>query len=556
MKKITLLMAAMTASVMSFAAPEITKGTYTIGTADGNDFKSLAEAFTAVNAATLTGDVTLQVTSDLAEPKNVGIQNKSEFTITLTVDKAEPHTISFSQSGDNAGPSGNICIGCDMTLTHTCASVETKNIVIDGSFNSSEERYLTIKSVAGCHKLNGPILVYGNVKNTTIKNCNLIAENGVGSSLYPVTIRSQKGTDYAPENIVVDGNHIEAITGVADQGVYFQLTTAGKIKPANITISNNEIIARTRGIYMNGAKNVNITNNTIKVQQTNYGMLSYGIWGMNNMEGTITIQNNQLQELTTGAKAYNVDSKTGKRSLTGIIGIETCGGADWVIRNNYIGGFNLTAETADSITVVGIKGAKWANSMIIEHNTIALADQKCVVTNAPVSAGNVCLMTSACANSTIKNNLLVSNETDFANALISPAGIVESNVYCTKSYVGTTEETKDFAAYKTAAETTAKSVEAVEFKDLANGILDLAGASDGDKNLGVAKLADVEEDIYGTERGDITYAGAFEGKALPTDPTALDEMKMDVTVEKVVRNGQVLIIRDGKTYNMMGQIVE
>lgn len=549
MKKITLLMAAMTASVMSFAAPEITKGTYTIGTADGNDFKSLAEAFTAVNAATLTGDVTLQVTSDLAEPKNVGIQNKSEFTITLTVDKAEPRTISFSQAGDNAGPSGNICIGCDMTLTHTCASVETKNVVLDGSFNGSEERYLTIKSVAGCHKLNGPILVYGNVKNTTIKNCNLIAENGAGSSLYPITIRSQRGTDYAPENIVVDGNYIEAIKGTADQGIYLQLTTSGKVKPANITVSNNDIVARTRGIYMNGAKNVNIVNNVIKVQQTNSGMLSYGIWGMNNMEGTITIQNNQLVELTTGATAYDNGDK-------GIVGIETCGGAEWVIRNNYIGGFNLTAETANNITVVGIKGATWANSMVIEHNTIAMADQKCVITNVALNDGKVCLVKSTCKNSTIKNNLFVSNEADFANALISPAGIVESNVYCTKSYVGTTEETKDFAAYKTAAETTAKSVEAVEFKDLANGILDLAGASDGDKNLGVAKLADVEEDIYGTERGDITYAGAFEGKALPTDPTALDEMKMDVTVEKVVRNGQVLIIRDGKTYNIMGQIVE
>lgn len=549
MKKITLLMAALTASVMSFAATQITQGTYTIGTAEGNDFKSLAEAFTAVNAATLTGDVTLQVTSDLAEPKNVGIQNKSEFTITLTVDKAEPRTISFSQAGDNAGPSGNICIGCDMTLTHTCASVETKNIVIDGSFNGSEEKYLTIKSVKGCHKLNGPVLIYGNVKNTTVKNCNLIAENGVGSSLYPVTIRSQKDADYAPDNIVIDGNYIEAVKGTADQGIYFQLTTSGKVKPANITISDNDIVARTRGIYMNGAKNVTIENNVIQVQQTSAGMLSYGIWGMDNMEGTITIQNNQLVELTTGATAYDGSDK-------GIIGIETCGGAGWVIRNNYIGGFNLTAEAADNITVVGIKGAQWANSMVIEHNTIAMADQNCVITNVALNNGKVCLVKSACKNSTIKNNLIVSNEADFANALISPAGTIESNVYCTKSYVGSADSIKTIADYKAIHEATAKSVEAVEFKDLANGILDLAGASDGDKNLSVAKLADVAEDIYGTERGDITYAGAFEGKALPTDPTALDEIEMDVTVEKVVRNGQVLIIRDGKTYNTMGQIVE
>ena len=29
-----------------------------------------------------------------------------------------------------------------------------------------------------------------------------------------------------------------------------------------------------------------------------------------------------------------------------------------------------------------------------------------------------------------------------------------------------------------------------------------------------------------------------------------------VKVQKILRNGQILIVRDGKVYNMMGQIVE
>ena len=42
----------------------------------------------------------------------------------------------------------------------------------------------------------------------------------------------------------------------------------------------------------------------------------------------------------------------------------------------------------------------------------------------------------------------------------------------------------------------------------------------------------------------------------PSYPTVLDNTILAPQVEKIVRNGQVLIIRDGKTYNMMGQEVK
>ena len=41
----------------------------------------------------------------------------------------------------------------------------------------------------------------------------------------------------------------------------------------------------------------------------------------------------------------------------------------------------------------------------------------------------------------------------------------------------------------------------------------------------------------------------------PENPTALDNTVVAPQVQKIVRNGQVLIIRDGKTFNMMGQEV-
>ena len=42
---------------------------------------------------------------------------------------------------------------------------------------------------------------------------------------------------------------------------------------------------------------------------------------------------------------------------------------------------------------------------------------------------------------------------------------------------------------------------------------------------------------------------------VPDDQTAIDQLKTQTNVSKVIRNGQVLFIRDGKTFNALGAIV-
>ncbi len=525
------------------------RDSYTVGATDC-DYASLAAAFTAYNTnaadGMVTGDVTLQIASDLKETKNVGIQNPTDYTLTITVDKPEARTISFSQAADNAGPSGNICIGCDMTLTHTSASVATKNIVIDGAYNgNAENSYLTIKSIKGCHKGNGPILIYGNVTNCTVKNCNVIAENGAGSSLFLVNIRTQNATAYTPTDITIENNYLYAITGNADQGI--QLTKgSGTTTPKNIKIEDNTIIARTRGIFINGAENATIFGNEVQVLQTNLGSISYGIWGFANTTGVFNVNNNVITALTTGATA----------SGHGIVGI--CAGAgNWYIRNNYVSGFQVASTAANGITLTGIQGSAAAGVLVIEHNTVALADQTNAVANPDLN--KVCMIRSMSTKATVRNNLVYSAEADFNNALISPAGTLAGNVYCTQSYIGSADSIKTLVDYKAFYEATAKTVASVEFVNLENGNLDLTGASDGDVNLGVDALTDVTTDIYGTVRAAYTYAGAYEGTTLtkPGPVTGMDEIEeVAAGVQKIVRNGQVLILRDGKTYNVMGQVVE
>jgi hypothetical protein len=51
----------------------------------------------------------------------------------------------------------------------------------------------------------------------------------------------------------------------------------------------------------------------------------------------------------------------------------------------------------------------------------------------------------------------------------------------------------------------------------------------------------------------ITYIPAEEPEVDPEVPTAVENNAVAVKVQKIIRDGQVLMIRDGKTYNMMGQ---
>ena len=66
------------------------------------------------------------------------------------------------------------------------------------------------------------------------------------------------------------------------------------------------------------------------------------------------------------------------------------------------------------------------------------------------------------------------------------------------------------------------------------------------------KVSDTEVHIYQYHPGNgaalwkVTYIPAEE-------PTAVENTTATVKVQKLMRDGQVLMVRDGKTFNMMGQ---
>ncbi|MCM1034415.1 MAG: hypothetical protein NC038_02435, partial [Paludibacter sp.] len=516
-------------------------GAYNIGGANA-DYLSLAAACADINTTAIAGDIQLLICADLEEPKNVGLQNTSEYTITITVDQAAERKITFTQTADNAGPSGNICIGCDMTLTHASATPLSQNIIIDGAYQGDGERWLTLETAATVNKYNGPILIYGNVKNVAVRNTKMIVLNNAGTSNYGVTIRTQTGSALAPANVTIENNYIQNVSGTSAQGLYFQRAGSSTANPSDVTIINNDFVVSTRGIFM-GANSgtTTIKGNTFKLRQTATGMLSYGIWGYQNVEGTINITENKFLELSTAANS----------SAAGVIAIQVGVGGDWTITNNYLTGFNPTFS-ADAILLRGIVSANVA-SVNIAHNTLVLNELQ----NAPAAAeaGQIVLLNAANATS-VKNNLVVSYEKNALHTLVANVSeVCANNVY-------SLDETADNAYYaagkKTLAdyqtlEPSAKAV-VVTFTDVTTGDLSLAGSSVGDKNLGVTRLDDVLTDIMGTERATLTYAGAFEASDLTSGTgTSVETLLEGVWyADGIIYNTENTMLQ---VYNVNGMLV-
>ena len=85
-------------------------GDYYIGV--GQTYATLKAACDDINAGTVTGNVTFYIASDLTEAANVGLGvNTAGFSITFKPDVDADRTITFTNTTDNAGPSGHFVIG-------------------------------------------------------------------------------------------------------------------------------------------------------------------------------------------------------------------------------------------------------------------------------------------------------------------------------------------------------------------------------------------------------------------------------------------------------------
>lgn len=491
-------------------------GTYTVGT--GGTYATLGAAVTDLNAATITGNVVLEIISDLTEPTNIGLcKDFGNYSLIIRPDQDVDRIITFTQAGDNGASSGNFIIG--LSNIALWSSIGTsKNITIDGFANGGSTRRLTFQNQSTNNNACKPIMVLGSTDNINIKNC-ILLDKTTGSSAFgafTIRVRVESSVDYIPNNITVDNCILSSVSSTA-AGIAITNSNTPTGRSVGLVFKNNKIEVKHRGISLNYSGTCSIYNNEIKVNQTTSGMASFGIGGTSSGLVLTNIYNNRIIQLGTANTAGGGN---------GIRGIQASGGGTWNIYNNFITGFST--PTTGTTEALGIRVGSASN---IYNNTILINN---ITTTGAGTTPTACIVNYS-TTCNLANNILITQEDDIASYCIYQSGTLTSSDYNLLYRNGTTNAKIGYAAgapqatlvdWQTAStkDKNSKSVD-VLFTNAATGDLHLAGASVNDVNLAAPLQATVTNDIDGTVRTAITYKGAHQ----PSDMTAVSK-QFTVTV--------------------------
>ena len=156
------------------------------------------------------------------------------------------------------------------------------------------------------------------------------------------------------------------------------------------------------------------------------------------------------------------------------------------------------------------------------------------------------------------NQLFVSDADHMPNLTANPGGGIALSA--DESQLVIIDQSSNIRLYNVAWDGNTPSVELAATYPCgyaAAGTLSFDFAGNLIGSMGTAYGTSMRLVVYGmpTENNEILVPAK---KALTVSgvATAIEESFVPVKVEKVIRGGQVLIIKDGKTYNMMGQIVK
>lgn len=505
-------------------------GTYTVGT--GGYYQNLTEAFYDINTFGLSGNVTLQIISNISETSTTPptlnqwteFPNGSNYYLTIT-----PSGGSWTISG-SYGTTTSPTAGVPVALIELNGA---DRVIIDGG----SEHNLTFQNNSSSMSYSAVIRLISlgvglGCNNISIRNCNII---GAGNSytspsntqvcgiyLGGSTFTTSPTTGYDHDFVTIENNVIKR----AYYGIIAGASTSGNID--SLKILNNIIGSDVsseyigyRGIYLyyscQGAK---ITGNRIyNIKRTNGTNLA-GIELYYYCANTI-IDRNQIygiyQEASGGWGAYgiNISTSTGNSNIT--------------ISNNFISDLHTINYSGSSTTYnpFGIRITGGTNFKIY-HNTIHLyGNQANVGSSASLSA---CLLftTTGVTGTDLRNNIfyneLGSNISGSKMyAVYVPSGFTFSNInyndyYTSGSYgilgfYGADKTT--LSDWRTSSGQDGYSIN-VQPYFLSNDDLHLTGQVIGDDRFLVPSISEIVNDFDGEARRSTTTMGADEVKPIIT----------------------------------------
>ena len=466
---------------------------------------TLKAACDGINSYGIAGDVTLKITDDITESRNIGLVNNTAHSIKIhSATAGVKPTITFTQTAANGGPAvtdGAFVIGCSSGF---------------GSMNIAAAKNITVDSlniIANGSAVNVPLSIIGASEKIEIKNCSI--RHNITTAANVIQLRSP--AKVFPKNILFENNRIvSGRTATASLTFIINFVTADDM-PTTLTGYASNIVLKgnilegpvQRSIFLNYINGIEIAENEFHTD-TPSGFVGGAIVCYLGVTGNVSVTKNKFIDMKT-SNSHNDADAAGFRAIA-------ISGGSWSIENNYFAGFSKP----NGVGTPGIEAINvgTCTSAQILHNTFYLnplpSGSNYTTPPAAATDGAYCAIRIGATAPIIANNLFVSAENAGLNYAIrgNAPDASANNVYYLTS--------KSAIATVSPLPSGLKEVEAVYFANTTLGSmnLDLVDSSKGDKNLSVPLLSEVPKDIYGTDRqSPKTYAGAFEAGVVFTGIT-------------------------------------
>ncbi len=496
-------------------------GTKTVGT--GGDYTTIAAAIAALNANGVSGPVVFSLTDAAYAETGAtllikAVTNAPTAANTVTFKPAAGKSPVVTISGCSSASGANQYSG----FTDSCTSY----ITIDGSNTASgATRDLTfqISDVAAGRNV---VNIYGNCDNISIKNTKLLYQAiypnvnaGDPTSAINVIGTAAGATDnFTIENCQIADTVVMPTYGVSIQGYI----TAPQIYGTSVTVKNNAVTSRWRGIYAYylgaAGKFIEISGNKVTSPSIATSFSVYGIQ-LRTLAGTANVFNNKIVTLKSNA------ASSGSNAISCTVGSPT---TVVNIYNNFIGDmvdlYTTTVPTAAQYAM-SLGATSDSGTYNVYHNTIMLSSN-CNTT------GNVAgVFVGSVTKVTLKNNIIVNtyNTTSsygiYKNTTTATLLSDYNDISTVSGRIGfLTVAQISLANWQTASAGDANSkTDTVVF--VSSTDLHLAGASLGNSNLAGTTGLGITTDIDGdTRSATLPYMGADESITKPLKATGVNSV--------------------------------
>ncbi len=360
-------------------------GSYNVGTAQ--TYTSLTNAggiFEAINAGALTGNVTINITSDLAGELGTNALNQwaedgaGGYTMLIKPSGA-PRTVTGTNAGALIRLNGADRVRIDGSTSATVAGEAGGNpglreLTIQNTNTGTSAVVISVQSGT-----NG-------AQNNTIKNANVLGQDPT-TSLAGIALGGNTPGTLGTDN---DGNRIENCTvkrviyGIYSAGASAANPNTGSVITQNDLSATGADRIRRVGIVVFNEDGVQITENSVGGLDTNESADGIGIGvGTQGVDTTLTTSGGVTNAFVSRNKVNGVNSaSTTGFSAAGITVAGGPGGANTIV-NNMITGVTSPATSPDIVVGIYVVGATGSVTQLYYNSVSMTGDRGTVASQTP-----------------------------------------------------------------------------------------------------------------------------------------------------------------------------